>query len=43
MGMQLLSDVRPNSAPDRVQDLAAAKALVAEIKEEERLLEPGRA
>jgi hypothetical protein len=35
VGMQLLPDVRPNSAPDRVRDLAAAKALVAEIEDEE--------
>jgi hypothetical protein len=36
VGMQLLPDVRPNSAPDRQADLAAAKALVAEIEEGER-------
>src|SRR6516225_2114284 len=36
VGMQLLPDVRPNSSPDRTRDLAAAKALVAGIKEEER-------
>jgi hypothetical protein len=41
--MQLLPDVRPKSSPDRQADLAAAKALVAEIKDGERLLEPGRA
>jgi hypothetical protein len=36
VGMQLLPDVRPSSSPDRQADLAAAKALVAEIEEEER-------
>jgi hypothetical protein len=36
VGMQLLPDVRPNSAPDRQADLAAAKALVAQIEDEER-------
>jgi hypothetical protein len=36
IGMQLLPDVRPNSAPDRQADLAAAKALVAQIEGEER-------
>lgn len=35
LGMSLLPDVRPNSAPDRQADLAAAKALVAEIEAEE--------
>jgi hypothetical protein len=34
--MQLLPDVRPNSAPDRQADLASAKQLVAEIEEEEQ-------
>jgi hypothetical protein len=34
--MQLLPDVRPNSSPDRQRDLAAWKALVAEIDAEER-------
>jgi hypothetical protein len=36
IGFTLLPDVRPNSATDRQADLAAAKALVAEIAEEER-------
>jgi hypothetical protein len=35
-GLQLLPDVRPKSSPDRNADLTAAKALVAEIQEEER-------
>jgi hypothetical protein len=34
--MQLFPDVRPNSSPDRQHDLAAAKALVALIEDEER-------
>jgi hypothetical protein len=42
VGMQLLPDVRPNSAPDRVRDLAAAKALVAQIEEEEQERRRGR-
>jgi hypothetical protein len=36
VGMQLVPDVRPSSAPDRQADLAATKALVAEIEDEER-------
>jgi hypothetical protein len=36
VGVQLLPDVRPKSSPDRQADLAAAKALVARIEEEER-------
>jgi hypothetical protein len=32
LGMQLLPGVRPKSSPDRQADLAAAKALVAQIE-----------
>jgi hypothetical protein len=34
--MQLLPDVRPSSAPDRIADLETAKQLVARIEEEEQ-------
>jgi hypothetical protein len=40
VGMQLLPNVGPNSAPDRQADLAAAMALVAGIEEEERKRRP---
>jgi hypothetical protein len=36
IGMQLLPDVRPNTAPDRQADLDAARRLVAQIEAEER-------
>lgn len=36
VGMTLLPDVRPNTSPDRQADLAAAKALVAQLEGEER-------
>jgi hypothetical protein len=35
--------VRPKSSPDRIRDLEAAKALVAQIEEEERRHGPGGA
>jgi hypothetical protein len=36
IGFTLLPDIRPNSAPDRQADLAAAKALVEQIEAEEQ-------
>jgi hypothetical protein len=36
IGMTLLPDVRPNTAPDRQADLDAARRLVAQIEAEER-------
>jgi hypothetical protein len=43
IGMQLLPDIRPKSSPDRQADFAAARALVAQIEEEERRRgQPGR-